>query len=319
MLDHEEAEIQPEPGAFQKWYRGLPVFAKSHILPFTGIVIVWTIPLIYELELFSEKGRLLAYIAITVIAGVFSVAYKNLEAGEKNFYKAASECYRQMAEKARLSLKEQIRLKHYFRHIVREKSDRFAQAILRFQNSGHAGGKIDRGEVFDVITQPETQLSLILEKLGQFFEVGREHIEVEVVLFRPNTEKTVFECAASYPKDAKPREVIHLDRGVCGRAFEEGRMVVVQDIALDLESGHPVYYAFKNSAGRGSIFCCPIQDGARSLTPFILSVYISEPDVFLQNDKDHLDEIVSPFKARILMEERLLVLKQASSPPTQSS
>ena len=47
--------------------------------------------------------------------------------------------------------------------------------------------------------------------------------------------------------------------------------------------------------------------------PFVLSVYISEPGAFSEGDAEQLKRIVSQFKARLLLEERLQVLLDLSA------
>lgn len=300
-----------QTGTFRAWYRDAPFF-RLYIAPFIAASFALVIPLFYHLELFTPNIRLLSYLITVLFSVIFSVAYRNLERGEEIFFKKAADHYKQIAEKSDLSLKEQIRLGQYFKLIVSEKSDRFADAIQKFHENNKTGVKIDKGQIFETITQPKNQIDIILKQLGHFFEVNREHRNIEVILFRPNRETKLFEHYASYPKDAIPtasKDEFHLDRGVCGKALEHHDMAVVQDIATDLKSGHPTYYAFRNSPTVGSIVCCPVVDGRRDTIPFVLSIYIDEPNIFLESATEHLKEIIYPFNTRILMEERLRVLK----------
>ena len=96
-----------------------------------------------------------------------------------------------------------------------------------------------------------------------------------------------------------------------GTAYTKSSLVVIDDIEADCSGSHPTYYVHDNTLGapKGSIMCYPITDTERNFTPFILSVYVNEPGVFKESDKEHLEQILQPFALRILLEERLRHLK----------
>ncbi len=282
---------------------------RAYILPAASPLFALAIPLVYELHLFEPRARLTVYFAGAVVSAVLAVIYINLDKGYvKELQKAATEAD-QEKQRLGLALREQVRIFSHIKDIVHHKSSRFVQVCKKIK----AGEVLSRAEIFSTITQPDLQIAYIIEQISRFFTHGREGRSVNVVLFAPDYAARHFGYPFYYPTDQRPsipEGQFGLDSGVPGAALRRNDIVVVADVKEDLAKDAPTYFVTNNSSvpRNGSVLCMPLRDSERDEVPYVLSIFINEPGVF--EDKDYLREVIEPFAQRILLEDRLRLLRQ---------
>ena len=316
-VEHEDGQ-----GRFhqiKRWYRKSFIF-RRYVFPAWGSFFAFLLPLVYEQGWFDADNRLNIYLGGVFIALVGTWIHRNLELGEEQKAHKDAEYFRAKYEQADLALTERIRIFSYIQHIVKEKSTRFVEACKGLSQNG----QLTKDMIFEDITQPRIQINHILAYLGRFFAHGREDRAVKVVLFQPDSEEGHFKFFAYFPKGDRPNpqeQDFRLNRGVVGAAYDKNRMVIIDDVQRDTEGNNPTYLVLPDSTAtipKGSIACYPIRDAERNRTVFVLSIYIDEPNVLQEADRDHLEQIFEPFAQRILLEERLRYLKEECSLGTET-
>lgn len=263
------------------------------------------LPLVFVFEPLASSALLIYGFGVLLIVAFTAKNYEFSRHYTNRLEQERDEARRDR-EKLDLSLRQQIRIFSYIKHIVRKKSARFVE------HCASLGDATTAEEVFLAITQPEEQIHYILEQIARFFEHGQEGHNVVVVLFEPDQRAGHFRYAFYYPKDSRPsvpEEEFFINGGCPGHARSKNDVIVITSIAEDLRSRNPIYLAPDNRANKtGSLVCFPLNDTERNCTPYILSVFINREGVF--QEADYLREILEPFAQRILLEDRLRVLKQ---------
>jgi hypothetical protein len=182
----------------------------------------------------------------------------------------------------------------------------------RFHNSGHdLRDPVEPGDAFMKITQPEIQTREIMRAVhGFFIEQSDDPLEehVRVLLMRWNEQAGQMDYSVHFP-DAEPPRVpagAFCDKStVAGLAREENQFVIVEDVSRDDR--------FRKLQGRtkeGSMCAYPVYDDLRRKTVLVINVVSSIPKRFKEADRDALEIPMQMFADRLLLENRLLELKE---------
>lgn len=201
---------------------------------------------------------------------------------------------------------ELLRLVGYVRGIVAVKSERFHNGVSQLRDP------IDAGVAFRTITQPDVQMRAIMDGVQRFFvDASDDPIEerVRVLLMRWDEATGCMAPFSIYFPQAEPPRVSHGafcdNTTVAGLARVENRFVIVEDVSTDAR-----FRKFTNGrTTSGSMFAYPVYDDLTRKVVLVINVVSSVPKRFKEADRDALEIPMQVFADRLLLENRLLVLK----------
>lgn len=195
---------------------------------------------------------------------------------------------------------ELVRLMGHVRVIVGFKSQRFADAI-------RTGA--DPSEMFLTITQPELQIARIVESIYAFYVSGNSEPDerVMVSLMRWNSAKNHLDFERYFPEADPP--TIPADRfrdssTAAGRAYHERCLIVCDDVSRDPRFLHV------GPSTSGSMFAYPVEDPLLQRVVFVINVFSTRSGRFQEVDSDAIGVVMEVFADRLLLEDRLLQLRQ---------
>jgi hypothetical protein len=193
------------------------------------------------------------------------------------------------------------------RGIVAVKSRRF------FERGRELRDPVSATEAFMTITQPELQMREIMRGVHNFFTDQSDDPVVErvrVLLMRWDERAGCMEAFNIYFPEAEPPRVpagAFCDNStVAGLANEKNDFVIVEDIATDGKFR-------KFPRGRtiaGSMIAYPVYDDLHRKVVTVINVVSNVPKRFKETERDALEIPMQVFAERLLLENRLLELKE---------
>lgn len=217
-------------------------------------------------------------------------------------------------------LKERAVFENFVRAVIREKSNRFL-GFIRSHTSAEIKKK-DVNYIFDTITQPSEQINIILINISQYFEryFIPEDEKINVTIMVPDGRKLKFYAYVEPPKSlGEEQNYFGYGISAAGRSWAAEDMVIVEDIEAEKEKGKSdrVYTIAKRdwTDEKGSLICFPVFDleipnGVENNLIYVVNIKSSKANTFLQKDKAHYEDILQGFAERIVLENRLLKIKE---------
>ncbi len=199
---------------------------------------------------------------------------------------------------------------------VAKKRARFGKVAKRVMKQTPPPGA---GEIFHEITQPSEQILLLVEAVHMYFSNDHEGDLLKVSLARMDKDRIVA-WEAFAPPDAAPAttpENLQSKDATLSRAAKDKEMIIISDIAKELKNGRGKKYVSGEVASRneGSMICFPISDDELRTVPFVLNIKSSKKNHFTSAMRKRYSFIFHRFSERIAMENRLQIIKTATTQP----
>jgi hypothetical protein len=196
-------------------------------------------------------------------------------------------------------------------NVVGSKSDRFAKYAVESPD-------VEPRSVFCEITQPERQMSCIVDAVYQFFEATKwdKSATFRVALAKMGP-KHIEHFVWFDPRDKPPTgRVEDYQKDWCGftKAKRQKHLLIVSDIARELrkKKRHKSFADMEGGSRSGAMIVYPIWHRGTKGIDYCLSVLCSVPEYFQNNERDraYYADIMDKFAKRIELEHSLHLIKE---------
>lgn len=203
--------------------------------------------------------------------------------------------------------------------IVGHKEQRFSKHVAEVIRTVDAGGARPTGaNVFETITQPDSQINRLGEGIYTAFELLLRtdeapvpRIKVNIALLRGTQVVTILcQFPADRPVRSSPSQLSNRGSGIC-TAQRSQRIHIVSStkIASAQRDGGFVDTGSGDASSDGSLICYPIGFLGNDDVSFVVSIYYPEKGVFEKRFAKQYAEVLFPFAVRLRLEYQLLRLK----------
>lgn len=214
-----------------------------------------------------------------------------------------------------------------YEHVVSRKSKRFGEKLRRL-----ASDMVDKcksvptvscaRDVFMTITDPKQQFDVLILTLYQYFENTKKNSRSRIsVNLAQMGDVHILDFLVTYPQDRAPKtriEELRKPSSSFSRAKKNEAMVLVESTLAESKKtkGESNFLStIKHSEEKdSSLICYPVIDsGAKNRVPYVICVYVNSGGFFCSKFRDKYEIILSTFATRILLEHRLLRIKEILS------
>jgi hypothetical protein len=199
--------------------------------------------------------------------------------------------------------------------VVGSKSARFLKALEEeLKSPTH-----DASRVFETISQPERQISELMQNLYLVFESllkqegqPRAQLKVNLAVIK---DSQVVSIRYHYPYDHPVRSTIenlNNPRSGIQTAIRDKNLVIIESIRDDGEKDDGEFFITDISRQEedGSLLCYPVDLRPLAEVAFVISVCYYERASFKKRFRQSYKEILDPFALRLRLEYSLLGLKE---------
>ncbi|NHQ86706.1 hypothetical protein HA050_11315 [Iodobacter sp. HSC-16F04] len=198
-----------------------------------------------------------------------------------------------------------------FENIVAFKNKRFSDAARQI-----ISGKSDAESIFNLITQPESQIEETVQQIYTYFvafdPLSKYKINLAII---DNSEVKLIKFY--YPRTAEvrtPIDILNNENSGIRIAARTGKMVIIEDVEHEQSAPKARYVTSPDIETKpGSLICYPIKSGINSKVVFVVSIFCETPKKFKEDKefKKYYNELLKHFGVRLTLEHNLLVLKGA--------
>lgn len=211
-----------------------------------------------------------------------------------------------------------VALEEYWQKLIKSKSKRFLD-FYKGVKSGTIVLKGKNNEVFQYITQPQEQFVTMVSLIHEYFikHVVPEPHACNVTVMVPVGDNLRFAHYKEAPRSIK-RDIFGYGRSAAGKAWQKGKILIVPDKQKELRdvAGKRLYDPGERdiSEDAGSLICFPVFDydftmDHKEALIFIINITSSKSNNFLADDQAHYEKILSSLSERMILENRLLKIK----------